>query len=94
MHTVKKNYSASKGNGFLIFSKTCMNVESIMLSEISYKQRNILYDLTYMRRRAKVEVTRDLGTQFCKMEEENPRDGEGSWAGWWGYGNRERMGEK
>lgn len=30
----------------------------------------------------------DQETQFCKIEEENPRDGEGCWAGWGGYGNR------
>lgn len=48
MHAAKHD-SAFKKSEFLIYSKICINLESIMLSEISYKQRNILYDFPYVR---------------------------------------------
>ena len=39
-------YSAVKKNEILLFATTWMDLDGIMLSEIS--QRQILYDITYM----------------------------------------------
>ena len=41
-------YSAIKKNEILPFAATWMDLEGIMLSEISQRERQILYDITYM----------------------------------------------
>lgn len=45
----RKYYSALKRNEILIYAPTWMNLENIMLSEISIIQKDTLYDITYMR---------------------------------------------
>ena len=42
-------YSAIKKNQILPFAATCMDLEGIMLSEISQTEKHKLYDITYMR---------------------------------------------
>ena len=42
-------YSALKRSEILTYAVTEMNVEDIMLSEMSVTKRQILYDSTYMR---------------------------------------------
>ena len=42
------HYSATRKKDFLPFATTWMDIEGIMLSEISQMQKDILYDLTYM----------------------------------------------
>ena len=46
-HTLEY-YTAIKKNGILPFVTTWMGLEGIMLSEISHRERKILYDFTYM----------------------------------------------
>ena len=41
-------YSAIKKNEILPFAATWMDLEGIMLSEMSDRERQILYDITYM----------------------------------------------
>ena len=41
-------YSAIKKNEILPFAATWMDLEGIMLSEKSDRERQILYDITYM----------------------------------------------
>ena len=43
-----KHYSAIKKNGILPFAATWMDLEGILLSEISQRERQILYDIAYM----------------------------------------------
>ena len=42
-------YSAKKRNEILIHATTWMNLENIMLSEISQTEGQILYDSTYLK---------------------------------------------
>ena len=46
-HTVEY-YSAIKKNEILPYAAAWMDLEGIMLSEISDRERQILYDITYM----------------------------------------------
>ena len=41
-------YSTIKKNEILPFASTQMNLDGIMLNEMSNKERQILYDVTYM----------------------------------------------
>ena len=41
-------YSATKRNEIMPFSATCMGLESVILSELSQREGEILYDITYM----------------------------------------------
>ena len=41
-------YSATKRNEIMPFSATCMDLESVILSELSQREGEILYDITYM----------------------------------------------
>ena len=41
-------YSAVRKNEILPFAATWMDLEGIMLSEMSDRERQILYDITYM----------------------------------------------
>ena len=46
---IAKYYSMIKKNDILLFTKTWINLEGIMLTEISQKEKDKrLYDLTYM----------------------------------------------
>ena len=42
-----ENYAAIKRNKILPFAATWMDLEGIMLSEMSDRERQILYDITY-----------------------------------------------
>ena len=42
-------YSAIKKNEIISFAVTWMNLETIILSELSQTERQISYDITYMR---------------------------------------------
>ena len=46
-HTMEY-YSDIKKDEILPFAETWMDLEDIMLSEMSYRERQILYDITYM----------------------------------------------
>ena len=49
IHThIMEYYSGIKKNEILSFATTWMNLEGIMQSEISQRERQILYDITYM----------------------------------------------
>ena len=41
-------YSATKRNEIMPFSATWMGLESVILSEVSQREGEILYDITYM----------------------------------------------
>ena len=41
-------YSAIKKSEIMPFATTWMDMEGIMLSEINQRERQILYDITYM----------------------------------------------
>lgn len=43
------NYSAKKKNEILLFTITWMDLEGIILSDISHRKRQIMYDHSYMR---------------------------------------------
>ena len=45
---VDEYYSTIKKNEILPFATTWMDLEDIMLSEISQTEKQILYDITYM----------------------------------------------
>ena len=45
---VDEYYSTIKKNEILPFAATWMDLEDIMLSEISQTEKQILYDITYM----------------------------------------------
>ena len=40
-------YSAITKNGLMPFAATCMELETLILSEMSQKDRQIPYDITY-----------------------------------------------
>ena len=44
LHDKKRSYSATKKNEILPFAATWMDLEGIMLSEMSVRERQILYD--------------------------------------------------
>ena len=67
---VVENYSAIKKNGILPFAMTWMELEYIMLNEISH-ERQIPYDLTHMwNLRKKTDEHMESGKRK-KMREEN-----------------------
>ena len=43
-----EHYSAIKKNEILPFAAMCMDLEDIMLSEMSDRQRQIMHDITYV----------------------------------------------
>ena len=47
--SIQEYYSALKRSEMLAYAVTEMNVEDIMLSEMSVTKRQVLYDSTYMR---------------------------------------------
>ena len=47
-HTQQNNYLAIEKNEIMSFAATWMDLEIIILSEVSQKERQITYDITYM----------------------------------------------
>ena len=43
-----EHYSVIEKNEILLFATTWMDLEGVMLNEMSERERQILYDITYM----------------------------------------------